>query len=286
MHQAILKKPRKHLYSELGMNQWNISHQNIIHVLIITGLLSIPCFSQTKIACVGTSITAFQYTPGNYPEVLGKLLGPGYTVANNGFGGITVGGYMGCWMYPGVISGKPDIVTIELGTNDATANLNRTAFTADYNRLIDSFLAVSSHPRIWLVLPPPIWQPPNGYKSDTMALAIVPLVRSIAAQRGFPTIDLFTPMTGHTEWTGDGIHPNLVGNDTIAHIFYRALTDNPVEVMQDANAESWNPYNGKIKQSPGTIQFGKRSAGMRIEIHRGQESFDVRGRRIVARLFR
>jgi hypothetical protein len=31
-------------------------------------------------------------------------------------------------------------------------------------------------------------------------------------------------MYGHSEWTKDGIHPNDVGLDTIAHIFYRALT--------------------------------------------------------------
>jgi hypothetical protein len=44
-----------------------------IIAVIILGTLAFSALAQTKIACVGTSITAGQYAPGNYPEVLGKL---------------------------------------------------------------------------------------------------------------------------------------------------------------------------------------------------------------------
>jgi hypothetical protein len=163
-------------------------------------------------------------------------------------------------MAPGVFTNKPDIITIELGTNDANKAFNRTTFTRDYNHLIDTFLTISSHPRIYIVLPPPIVTPPQGYLNDTVGKAIVPVLQSIASQRGLSIIDLNTPFVGHTGWTTDGIHPNNAGNDTIAHIFYSVLSGGAVRVLSSQYQQVTNQYaNGQAAK----IRFSRH--GMMID---------------------
>lgn len=154
--------------------------------------------SATLVSVVGDSITSHAAASANnmtYPAQLGRLLGPGYVVVNNGESGHTMlnnglcglGG--GSWRHPcletssmpacygncsywdspqfaNTTGSNPDIVTIMLGTNDAKwcnwygpANGAPagagTQFAADYLRMIRIFKALPSHPLVYVVLPPP-----------------------------------------------------------------------------------------------------------------------------------
>jgi lysophospholipase L1-like esterase len=68
--------------------------------------------------------------------------------------------------YQAVLDADPDIITIMLGTNDAkgcnwfgppngSPAGAGTQFAADYTRMIKTFKALPSHPKVYVVLPPP-----------------------------------------------------------------------------------------------------------------------------------
>ena len=68
--------------------------------------------------------------------------------------------------YQAVLGADPDIITIMLGTNDAkgcnwfgppngSPAGAGTQFAADYTRMIKTFKALPSHPKVYVVLPPP-----------------------------------------------------------------------------------------------------------------------------------
>ena len=86
----------------------------------------------TNVACVGNSITEGYGIRGEkkYPDHLQEMLGSGYTVTNFGkssmtFAGETIKGgennatYWKTEKFKAALASSPDIVVIELGTNDS-----------------------------------------------------------------------------------------------------------------------------------------------------------------------
>ena len=60
--------------------------------------------------------------------------------------------------YMMAMNSKPDIVTIMLGTNDAyEENWNEKQFRSDYLELANRFKQLSTNPKIYLMIPPPIY---------------------------------------------------------------------------------------------------------------------------------
>jgi lysophospholipase L1-like esterase len=206
---------------------------------ILTGLatLCLPTqsFAQIKVSCVGTSITAGNGMGVSYPNFLPQLLGPGYSVHNDGQSGSGPAGYLTGPVIGDVYSFKPDIIIIEFGANDIKTGIwNKASFVASYNQVVDNFLAITPKPQIWLMLPPPILPTnPYGMIADTMTKAVIPFIRSTASQRGLNLIDVYDEMLKHTELLPDGCHPTSAGSDTIAHVVYRHLLGIPVVNLTD-----------------------------------------------------
>jgi acyl-CoA thioesterase I len=190
--------------------------------------------AQTKVACVGNSITSGSELRNpqteSYPAVLGDLLGSAFEMGNFGDPSTCLlkssdHPYWNGPEFNQVFSFKPDIITIMLGTNDSKPhNWIRGAFEADMNALIDTFLTISSAPSIFLCLPPPVF-PNLKYDIDGAVIheEIVPLVGAIARERGLSVIDAHTPLFGDTALFPDGVHPNPEGAAKIAEIFRAAL---------------------------------------------------------------
>ena len=66
----------------------------------------------------------------------------------------------------------PDVVTVMLGTNDAKfRNWGPLSaeFPVDYQAMIASFKNMSSKPKIWLMVPPPLYQN-NRYGMNQVSL--------------------------------------------------------------------------------------------------------------------
>ncbi|MEA2699154.1 MAG: acyl-CoA thioesterase [Myxococcales bacterium] len=197
--------------------------------------------AQTKVACVGDSITAGAgSTAGNdYPSVLGRLLGAGWQVRNFGDSGKTMmkmpadPAGESYWLQPRYPASKafaPAIVVIMLGTNDSkTANwrAGNNMYDADYRAMIGEYQALPSKPKVFAVLPPPSTKPSFTIDGAVIRDQIVPIIRKIA--RDLPSIELIDVFDAYLPMpdqylTDDGVHPNDKGHALLAQTVASALT--------------------------------------------------------------
>ena len=189
-----------------------------------------------KIACVGDSIT-WGFTILNpkkhgYPAVLQHLLGEEYEVRNFGYNDAAVRfdadtPYVKKRVYRDSLDWNPDTVILMLGTNDTKPwNWNAEIFQRDYGRLVDSYLALPSHPRVVLVAPIRIFRvfnvPSLILNPDVLEEEIRPAIRKIAEQKGLELIDL-QPLFGNAHFCRDGIHPQRRGARMLAETIYSQI---------------------------------------------------------------
>lgn len=187
-----------------------------------------------KIACVGDSITAGTAL-GNpalesYPPRLQRILGTNYTARNFGVSGRTLlkAGDFPYWNESAFIDSRnynPDIVIIQLGTNDSKPYNWRygTNFVADYKALIAVYAALPSAPRIYLCTPCPVFG--DGAYDIVPGIVqtnIAPLVRGLAAELNLPLIDLQARLT-NSIWFPDKVHPDTRGSAAMAAVMFESL---------------------------------------------------------------
>lgn len=179
-----------------------------------------------RVACVGDSITAFS----GYPTDLQALLGNASLVGNFGVSGSTVSlgsiePYMRENATRAVADFQPSVVVIILGTNDARADVYPYTgnFTTDYKKLIDQFQQLESHPKIYLAIPPPVYENSINISSSHLTEEIIPKIRQVAAETGLTLIDTNTPLLNHHDYFVDGVHPNNQGAKVIAQTVYQAI---------------------------------------------------------------
>jgi len=207
-------------------------------VFAMATLIAGRAFAITKVACVGDSITvgARSSTPAKtYPAQLGVLLGAGYQVMNFGVGGTTLlhngdSPYVNTAAYNSSGTFAPDIVLIMLGTNDTKpANWSKAAaFDGDYKALLAHYAALASHPKSFVVLPPPVFGPnPYAISPANMDSGVIPALKKIAADTGTPLIDVYTALRGSAADFPDNVHPGDAGNAKMAQTIYAALTASP-----------------------------------------------------------
>lgn len=185
-----------------------------------------PANSTIHVACIGDSIT----DGTEYPNDLWMLLGANYTVGNFGVGGATVSlqsekPYMNQTDFQNAMQFKPNIVIIMLGTNDAFPSRQQylSNFSSDYKKLVTSFQALSTKPKILLVLPPPIFTADLGPNNTFLVTDVIPQIRQVASDLGLPTVDVYSPLVNHPDYFWDGVHPNGDGAKIIADQIYAAI---------------------------------------------------------------
>ena len=126
---------------------------------VILLVLRLTCPSQTRIACVGDSITygatIRDKSHDSYPAQLGTMLGRKYSVKNFGASGYTLQEscdrpYTSHKRYKKSLDFKPDVVLIMLGTNDTKPYnwISTEAFQDDYRQLILSYQELPSRPDV------------------------------------------------------------------------------------------------------------------------------------------
>lgn len=192
---------------------------------------------QIKVACVGDSITygctVQNRNKNNYPTVLGHLLGEEYCVNNFGYTNRTAikdadFPYTKEKLYQQSLDFYPDIVVIMLGSNDTKkTNWNREKFIKDYCEIIDSYLNLSSKPKIHILIPPPLfeirgkvmWQ----LRKDTMTDEVYPAVKEIADRKDINLIDMSKVFKKERKLFSDGVHPNKNGSRKFAEVVFEAI---------------------------------------------------------------
>ena len=209
---------------------------------VILLVLRLTCPSQTRIACVGDSITygatIRDKSHDSYPAQLGTMLGRKYSVKNFGASGYTLQEscdrpYTSHKRYKKSLDFKPDVVLIMLGTNDTKPYnwISTEAFQDDYRQLILSYQELPSRPDVILMTPasvfPENFNPAKPYKIRSgVAGEAAKAVRELAKELGLPFIDIHEVTASHPEFfLQDGVHPNELGAKAIARTVYEALKD-------------------------------------------------------------
>lgn len=224
----------------MGVEQKNTTSKRWLVILIVVLTASLflivlysgingnnPDINRTiRIACVGDSITE----GSGYPGELWMMLGSNYTIGNFGVGKSTVllnsdKPYMNQTAFQNVKNFLPDIVVIMLGTNDAIPNNYEYIdnFVNDYIKLIEEFKALGSNPKIWLVLPPPIYDDIMGPNSANLVEGVLPRIEEVANEMNLPLINVYEALAGHPEYFVDGVHPNRQGIELMVNEIFIAI---------------------------------------------------------------
>ncbi len=194
-----------------------------------------------RVACVGDSITEgnanAEHALNSWPRILGRLLErelPGrYQVENFGRSGATLlrQGHKPYWdqdVFERSRAFLPEIVVINLGTNDATERNwleHGEEFERDLRALIGVYRALESEPQIWLSNLTPMYAPhPRTEECAPHRVVIERTIDALAQEYGLGVIDLETPTAEKPELFPDGLHPNTAGNELMAQAVFEALT--------------------------------------------------------------
>jgi lysophospholipase L1-like esterase len=185
-----------------------------------------------KVACVGDSITA-GYGVGqdwSWSAQVSRMLGNNWEVHSFGVSGATMlkksdNSYWNHKEYPAALALNPDVVIVELGTNDTKpGNWNADAFVADCQEMLNAFLALPKKPLIYLCLPVPVTPPGNFTIPPACSEMITPLIHQLAEKNGCGLIDFTSVVTPHPEWLPDHVHPEPAGGFAMAKAAYAVLT--------------------------------------------------------------
>jgi lysophospholipase L1-like esterase len=212
------------------------NNAGIFLFLFVTIAVAVP----TKIACIGNSITyGYGLSSPNtqsYPARLQALLGTtNYTVQNDGVNSTTMlkNGDDSYWKngkLADVFAFQPKIITIKLGTNDSKPQnwgLHYQEFKGDYLAMVDTLAAMASKPKIYVLLPVPVFNNPTAASwgiRDSIIKLEIPIIKQVAQERGLTVIDCRTPLLNFPQYFSvDGVHPSAAGEDTLAQVIYRGL---------------------------------------------------------------
>ena len=208
--------------------------KNNENVCIFNICKSSPC--AIKIACVGDSITRGvifnDWKNDNYPAQLGKMLGSKYDVCNFGVNGSCLSRkgnrpYFITPDYVAVINQNPNMIILMLGTNDIQPQnwISQEFFINEGKWFINQLQNISSKPKIYIVIPPPIFckNPNYPHNIELFDNQLIPAIKKIAQELNISIIDVNSQLVNKPQLFPDCIHPNPEGNKTIANIIYQEL---------------------------------------------------------------
>jgi lysophospholipase L1-like esterase len=174
-----------------------------------------------KLQNAGVTNTAFV---GTLP---GQGCGFYYDGANDGHGGYLATGIANNNQLPGWLAySKPDIVMMELGTNDVWNNITTSTILAAFSTLVDQMRAQKPTMRILVAQITPM----NPSNCANCAQGVINLNNAIPAWAASKST-AGSPITVVDCWTGyndatdtvDGVHPNSSGNTKLANAWFTPL---------------------------------------------------------------
>ena len=266
--------------------------------------------AQTRVACVGNSITE-GYGLGwqeDYPFRLQEMLGDSYKVQNFGVSSMTFankgpGDNMSYWntdKFKAALAFNPEIVVIELGTNDSKFFTNnciengqprynynygqyeKEQLYKDYEALLDTFMHLTTSPRVIATLQPYSNNCEWGIMDTAIVNQINPIIEEVATRKGVEIIDLHSQFNTPEWFLADSVHPNATGAKELARIIKEGILKVP-EVSDSTTA-----IRGKgFVRSAGSSREQDARGFVGLDAHNFGEQdmrrFDVQGRKLNAK---
>jgi arylsulfatase A-like enzyme/lysophospholipase L1-like esterase len=225
----------------------------LLLVLMVVSLsVSAAAHAQTRVACLGDSITAgarVDAATQSYPARLQEILGDEFTVRNFGVGGATLikTGRPSVWQtLEAVKQFNPHCVVISLGTNDTVGGQRKNweqidRFDEDYASLIDALADLPTKPKIVLCTPTSMVLSTPGLSASRLTNLqerrprlqnLCKRIRTLAkssVDKNVSLLELNAVLKGRPELLTkrDGVHPNAEGYLTIAKAVAKHLRQPP-----------------------------------------------------------
>lgn len=262
-----------------------------------------------NVACVGNSITEGYGIWGDkkYPDHLQEMLGSDYAVTNFGVSSMTFAGekikagdnnfsYWKTEKFKAALASSPDIVVIELGTNDSKYFTDKCIWEgaekynylygqceisqlhADYEALIDTFAHLPTSPEIYATLQPYSNNCDWAIMDTAIVSQINPVIKETAMEKGVNIIDLHTLFKTPAWFLDDSVHPNATGAQELAKIVNKYVTMAKPKIAQngvtlsvqgDAYAARWyrdgKMIEGADKASLAISETGAYRALVKVE---------------------
>lgn len=279
--------------------------------------------AQTRVACVGNSITA-GYGLGwqeDYPFRLQEMLGDSYKVQNFGVSSMTFankgpGDNMSYWntdKFKAALEFSPEIVVIELGTNDSKFFTNnciengqpqynynygqyeKEQLYKDYEALLDTFMHLAASPRVIATLQPYSNNCGWGIMDTAIVNQINPIIQEVATRKGVEIIDLHSQFNTPAWFLADSVHPNATGAKELARIIKEGILKTPADTsktpadtvpeVQDSTGtqDSTTAIRGnEFARDAGSSQ-GLNARGFGGQDARKSKAYDMQGRYIPSR---
>lgn len=179
-----------------------------------------------KVACIGDQVMQGQQVDSidRYPALLQWLLGEHYQVKTFALRNATVLNngeqpFMSDTLCKQAIGFQPDIVVINLGIND-TKRKNWLPygedFLGDYMNLVQTFMTLSSRPRVIICRPSKPFGNINNVNDSTLQAGVLPVIDSVSAWRHLQKIDLYSITSDRSDMFIDYIYPDRTGCRIIA----------------------------------------------------------------------
>lgn len=295
----------------MGLKLWTLMGASL--------LLTSGVSAQIKVACVGNSITEGYgiWDKKKYPEHLQDMLGDQYDVKNFGHSGrmfhkASGESYWASDKFTQAYAYAPDIVVIELGTNDSkyfydgkgsSSGFNymykpeyKNDLPKDYEALIDTFAHQPQAPTIYATLQPYAQNEEWGIVDTAIVNQINPIIKEVASKKGVKIIDLHSTFN-KKEWLLDDIvHPNETGAKELAQIIADGIlgklsepaenssasldqgSSSSSENLQESSSSSENPVKIQGLTNPTDSKIFSRGNTIFVENYIGKISvFDLNG---------
>ena len=216
--------------------------------------------AQTRVACVGNSITEGYgiWDQKKYPDHLQDMLGEAYSVQNFGVSSMTFANkgpddnmsYWNTAKFKAALEFNPEIVVIELGTNDSkfftnnciengqpTYNYNygqyeKEQLYRDYEALLDTFMHLPTSPKVYATLQPYSNNCGWGIMDTAIVNQINPIIQEVATRKGVEIIDLHSQFNTPEWFLADSVHPNATGAKELARIIKEGILKTPADTSK------------------------------------------------------
>ena len=264
--------------------------------------------AQTRVACVGNSITEGYgiWDQKKYPDHLQEMLGDSYKVQNFGVSSMTFankgpGDNMSYWntdKFKAALEFNPEVVVIELGTNDSKFFTNnciengqprynynygqyeKEQLYKDYEALLDTFMHLTTSPRVIATLQPYSNNCEWGIMDTAIVNQINPIIEEVATRKGVEIIDLHSQFNTPDWFLADSVHPNATGAKELARIIKEGILKMPADTVPEANdstgtGDSTTAIRGNARGFVGLDAHNFGEQDMR--------RFDVQGRKLNAK---